>query len=198
MLGRVLEGDRLFELGCGFGQNIRRLFLDGAEYFHLSGFDMNKHLIQAGYDLFQDRGRIPMTFFSGNIMAASSTSLRLNGTFNIVFANMFFHLFDWAEQIAIAKRVITLLRSEPGSMVFGQSIGHMEPGLYSVGRQHGKKGYAHDTRSLQQMWDLVGSETKSNWHVQGILEVNENIATFTQDDHARCLRFWIRRIPYWG
>ena len=197
MLGRVREGATLLELGCGFGQNLRRLFLDGADFSNLSGFEMEQYLIRAGYDLFQDR-RTPKRFFSENIMSGSFASERLNNSYNIVFANMFFHLFDKTEQFALAKRVVTLLRGEPGSMVFGQQIGHMEPGLYSVGRENGEKGYAHNTRSLQQMWDLVGSETKSNWHVQGILEVHEDITAITQDEHARCLRFWIRRIPYLG
>lgn len=184
----------LLELGCVFGQNIRRLAEEGARHSNLFGFDMNEYLIEAGYDLFQDRGRTPMAFFSGDILAASPTVELLIDRFNIVFANMFFHHFPWTEQVTIAKRVFTLLRNEPGAMIFGQQIGRMKPGLVSVRRKDGQEGYAHNTISLQQMWDFIGSHTESKWHVQGIMEVNRDIAAFTEDDDARCLRFWIRRI----
>ncbi|KAF6218295.1 hypothetical protein HO133_005641 [Letharia lupina] len=191
MKARMLKGEKLLELGCGFGQNMRKLCVKGVAAEDLFGFYTDRILIEAGYDLFVDRST-QMTFFTGDIVAGTFEFERFHDKFNIVFASMFFHLFDWTEQVAIAKQVVNFLRKQPGSMIFGQQIGHIKPGLYQVGRE--SAGYAHNTATLQQMWDFVGSETKSTWHVQGIMEVNENIAALTQDDNTRCLRFWIRRL----
>lgn len=187
----MLKGEKLLELGCGFGQNMRKLCVKGVAAEDLFGFYTDRILIEAGYDLFVDRST-QMTFFTGDIVAGTFEFERFHDKFNIVFASMFFHLFDWTEQVAIAKQVVNFLRKEPGSMIFGQQIGHIKPGLCQVGRE--SAGYAHNTATLQQMWDLVGSETKSTWHVQGIMDVNDNIAALTQDDNTRCLRFWIRRL----
>ncbi|KAJ5287036.1 hypothetical protein N7478_002722 [Penicillium angulare] len=42
------------DMGCGLGQDIRRLILDGAPAEHLVGLDIEPAYIDLGYELFKD------------------------------------------------------------------------------------------------------------------------------------------------
>ncbi|CAF9922522.1 MAG: hypothetical protein ALECFALPRED_002115 [Alectoria fallacina] len=166
-LARLLKGEKLLDLACEFGQNMRRLYLEGAESDDLSGFDMISDLIEAGHDLFADRNHTRMTFFTGNLFNQSWNFENLNDKFDIVFASMLFHLFDWDEQVAIAKRVVSFLQKKAGSILFGQQIGHLEPGLYPYERAFRNEGYEHNATTLQQMWDSVGSRHEETGDTEG-------------------------------
>ena len=62
MLERIKSGQTLLDLGCCFGQDLRRLVADGAPSRNLCGMDCNATFIDLGYDLFLDRETFEATF----------------------------------------------------------------------------------------------------------------------------------------
>lgn len=93
MLARVLKGEKLLDLACGFGQNIRRLFIEGAGSDDLSGFDTISDLSRPG-TISADRNHTRMTFFTGNLFDQFPNFELLDDKLDIVFASILFHLFD--------------------------------------------------------------------------------------------------------
>ena len=154
--------------------------------------------MDVGYDLFQDRDRLRSTFVAADILDESSPELRgLDGNIDIVFAGSFFHVFDWDAQMRISKRLALLMRSVPGSLVFGHHLGHVAPDTYPLGLGAGSV-YAHDKGSLQQMWTQVGLETGSKWRVEAELEGTGKLVGCTKegkwgDPGRRYMRFVVRR-----
>jgi len=90
---------------------------------------------------------------------------------SIVYAGSFFHLFDWDGQFAMAKRVAELLKPEPGAMILGRQVGNINPGEHlRAGYGKERKRWRHDPRTWKEMWELVGKETGTKWHVHAEME----------------------------
>lgn len=90
---------------------------------------------------------------------------------SVVYAGSFFHLFDWDDQFAMAKRVVELLKPEAGSMLLGRHVGNINPGEYTrAGIDGERKRWRHDPRTWKEMWELVGKETDTKWDVHAEME----------------------------
>lgn len=90
---------------------------------------------------------------------------------SIIYTGSFFHLFDWDGQFAMAKRVVELLKPEPGSMLLGRQVGNINPGEYTrVGCDGERRRWRHDPRTWKEMWELVGKETGTKWDVHAEME----------------------------
>lgn len=163
ILQRIKSGDHLLDLGCCFGQEIRKLIFDGAPQENLHGTDLRQEFFDLGYDLFRDRDTCKTEFFASNVFQPDEQRDKLNGTISVIYAGAFFHLFDRPEQIAVAKRVVQLLKPEPGTMVLGRQVGNVEPARYEHRTNSGHHMFRHNAESWQQMWDEVGEETGSKW-----------------------------------
>ncbi|KAL4768451.1 hypothetical protein BDW60DRAFT_210996 [Aspergillus nidulans var. acristatus] len=61
MLERVKKGQKLLDLGCAFGQELRQLIYDGAPGESLYSSDIQQEFLNLGYELFQDRATLPET-----------------------------------------------------------------------------------------------------------------------------------------
>jgi len=46
---------KFLDIGCGMGQDLRKLFYDGAPATSLHGLDIKPELIQFGHELFRDK-----------------------------------------------------------------------------------------------------------------------------------------------
>ncbi|KXJ90483.1 hypothetical protein Micbo1qcDRAFT_234456 [Microdochium bolleyi] len=58
------------DVGCGLGQVLRQLVLDGVNSTRLYGCDVETDFIEAGYELFGDKGRTKATFVTGDLVSA--------------------------------------------------------------------------------------------------------------------------------
>lgn len=74
----------------------------------------------------------------------------------------FFHLFNYEAQKVVAKRIVSLLRPRPGSLVIGRHVGCEIPGEGSGGSM---LGYCHDEKTWKEFWEIIGKETGTNWKV---------------------------------
>ncbi|MCJ1306725.1 hypothetical protein MMC25_000368 [Agyrium rufum] len=180
ILTRLKNGEKLLDLGCALGQDIRRLVYDGAPSENIYGLDLSGGLIDAGYDLFLDKDTLRSKFITADILKDSAPTEALEDQIDLVFASSFFHVFDWDQQMIISKRLVGFLRKKPGSEIFGHHLGHISPDSYPLGLQAGNV-YGHDASSLQRMWDRVGKETGSSWKVEATLESTGAPVGFTKE-----------------
>ncbi|KAK4621139.1 Asnovolin E/Chermesin D methyltransferase nvfJ [Fulvia fulva] len=174
VLAGVKGGKTLLDLGCCFGQDLRKLVHDGAASANLTGFEMEKDFTELGYDLFRDRETLRSTFVHGDVFA--STPNLTEGSFDYVHASSFFHLFSWAEQVELVRKTLKLLNPVKGSMVFGRQAGVKEPGVLKHERTRSGEMFRHDEGSFERMVHeaVEGMEEKERVEVEvevGMFEV---------------------------
>lgn len=116
------DGATLLDLGCCFGQDIRKLVYDGAPSENITGSDLDAGFIDLGYDLFRDKNKLKSTFKTGDFFAPEKAGLE-DGSFDFVHASSFFHLFNLDEQADAIARCLCLLKRKPGSALFGRQVG---------------------------------------------------------------------------
>ena len=127
------------------------------------GLDINAALIQIGFDLFRDRARPPAAFVVGDMLDADDAALAaLDGRVSIVHASNFWHLFSWAQQLAIAVRLVAFFSGGDGAVVYGRQVGTAKAGPPS----RPGASFLHDQESFQRLWDQVGVLTGSRWKVE--------------------------------
>lgn len=123
------------------GSDVRKLVKDGYPASHVIGCDLRQEFIDYGYKLYDDRERCQIRFFPDDIFGipypptsltavSESTGLAsLAGQLDHIYTGALFHLFDEATQYALALRLTTLLKREPGAVVFGRHQGLEKEGL---------------------------------------------------------------------
>jgi hypothetical protein len=163
------------------------------------GSDLKGGFVDIGYDLFHDRATLKTTFIEADIFDPESKLKPLEGTVDIVHASSFFHLFDWDDQVNAAKRVVQLLKAQPGSMVVGRQIGHVDAHAVVHRFLSGKTLFRHNVESFAKFWKQVGDETNTSWEVDAKLD-DENLADKFGAKHeevpdgTRWLMYSVRRV----
>jgi hypothetical protein len=199
---RIKHGDKFLDLGCCFGQEIRKLVLDGAPSANTYGSDLWDGFLSLGYELFKDQDRLETTFIAADVFDDSSPLTKLAGQMNIVYTGDFFHLFNLEQQEKIALRIVQLLVPQPGSLIVGRQSGNEIPGAYGrSGDTSGRKSFRHNPQSWKELWDRVGELTGSKWSVEAYLRYPEftlgeldDKSTTTQTGTGAGLRYIIRRL----
>lgn len=161
VLARAQAGDSVLDLGCGLGQDLRLLATDGAPPLNMYAIDISRDLWDLGFELFNDREKMTATFVETNVLDSISGLQKLNGSFDVIIANQFIHLFDWEGQVSVIKRVVEL--SRPGSTLIGYQRAQVPP--REIERQWGKM-YFHDDETYKSLWQRVELETKSAWDLK--------------------------------
>lgn len=214
VLKRLQEGERFLDIGCCFGQAIRQLVLDGAPSENMYGSDLRGEYMELGYDLFGDRDTLKSTFITADILDATSPLAELKGTFDIIFAGSFFHLWGYEDQTKVSKLVVELLRPRKGSMIVGRQVGTVHgfqpghapntiEGLKEIwksaegksqpGSAQSSKGqmFQHNVESFKEMWKGIGEDIGVTFAVDAQLEVPKFVDPTSTD--VRRISFTIRR-----
>ncbi|KAI0646351.1 hypothetical protein C8Q79DRAFT_1000700 [Trametes meyenii] len=179
------RGDTLFlDLGCCMGTDVRKLVYDGYPASRVLGCDLRPEYIQLGHELFDDATTCPIHFFTYNVFdlptsvpPPSGTGLsdtpapnptvaistvtdlaQLRGSLTHVYTGALFHLFDEETQHGLAVRLATLLKREPGAIVFGRHQGLREEGY--IDDHLGRKRYGHSGSSWERLWKRVFTEVE--------------------------------------
>lgn len=189
---RVLQnGGKLLDLGCCFGQEIRKLVHDGAPASSLYGGELRKEFVDMGYDLFLDRDILGAKFIIGDIFD-SRAWVEVEGQLSVVHMGLFLHLFDWNEQKRICERVVGFLKQEKGVLVLGHQMGSTKPKDVPFGTE--KVVFRHDEKTFQRLWDEVGKSTNSQWIVKDT-KMDEVFGKRPWDDeYTRRLVFEVERV----
>ena len=117
---RMKDRENFLDLGCCFGQDLRQLVADGAPSENIYGLDIEGPLIDVGYDLFMDRGKIKSTFIVGDVYNPHTNWDQLVGKMDIINASAFFHLFPWPKQVEASCLLVRFGRPRAGTVIIGR------------------------------------------------------------------------------
>lgn len=204
------------EVGCGLAQDVRKLIADGAPAAQLRGTDLQAGLMASGHDLFLDAEKLPLsdgcnvqskTFVAADFLDDSDASplKAWESGVDIVHASMFLHCFELPTQVRACKRIVALLRPQPGSLFVGRTGGvslaaggpRDEEVKGPLGQIGGVKGtnYLHDVESFRRMWEQVGRETGTRWEVEVVEEeIDDGGGKYFSGEEHRWLRFEVVRL----
>jgi SAM-dependent methyltransferase len=164
------------DFGTCLGQDLRKLIYDGASPTLLYGCDVLPAFITLGYDLFRDREIFPPTHFLAPADAfdtsSDNTLATLDGRCAIVHVSAVFHLFNYPDQVLLAKRIVKLLQPRPGSLILGHQNANKNCGEYPSRPGHRSETlFRHNEVSWQGLWERVGREIspKVRFRVKSVL-----------------------------
>lgn len=178
----------LLDLGCCFGQDIRRLVADGVRGENLYGVDLRLQFLELGYELFRDKVSLRAHFLEGDVFEEDAEAeggkelSTLDGKIDIIYAASFLHLFDWEEQVRVGMRMVRFMRGD--SLVFGRQVGTTKPGPYPRRMDPSRSRYTHDPDSFQRLWDEVGEKTGTKWKVIAELKTVKGWEREVQEEHG--------------
>ncbi|KAK7920491.1 hypothetical protein PG985_008513 [Apiospora marii] len=201
---------RYLEVGCGLGQDIRKLIQDGVPKTSVMGTDLLPGLLESGQELFQDAHALPLgqSLFPADFLDTSAdnvlSKVGLDGTVDVVHATMFLHCFDRPTQLRACQRILALLKNKPGVMIVGKKGGVTQT---AEAREHPVKGpmgqvggvvrtnFLHNVDSFKALWDEVGRATETRWDVQvREVEVMDRGYLYFDEEEHRWLSFVITKL----
>ncbi|ETS83429.1 hypothetical protein PFICI_05305 [Pestalotiopsis fici W106-1] len=151
------EAEPLFlDLGTCFGQDVRKLVYDGAPIERVWASDIEPYLIDAGFKLFNDDGKLPRDHFlcPGDLLsAAPGDRLRvLDDQVTILHMTAVFHLFLLQDQKKIVDRCLRLLRKDTGRpvLLLGMQMGSVVAGPFL--RENHSAEFSHKYRHNVESW----------------------------------------------
>ncbi|KAL8822949.1 MAG: hypothetical protein Q9191_006328, partial [Dirinaria sp. TL-2023a] len=123
------------DLGCCLAQDLRKLVYDGASPHNLYGLDVERKFIELSYELFRDADTLKSQFVIDDMLRTDAEEVdlqvpqnakhnesvsppnvvplaSLEGRVSIIAANSFLHLYDYSDQLKLAKRIERLLSPE--------------------------------------------------------------------------------------
>lgn len=193
ILQRLQQGQKLLDMACCFGQEIRQLVADGAPSENIYGCDLREDYIKLGYKLFRDQDTLRTKFLTANIFDATSALTDLQGQFDMVYAGSFFHLWGYEDQVRASKSVALLLRPQKGSTIYGRQVGSVNAGTHNHRTNPTGTMYRHNVESLKRMWCDIGDNLGVSFAVEARLEeLDPDHFKFHTPDTRR-IHFIIRR-----
>ncbi|KAH0350239.1 hypothetical protein KCU81_g2702, partial [Aureobasidium melanogenum] len=197
IVSRLKSGnDKYLDLGCCFGQDIRRLVADEVSDEALIGSDLHQGFLDLGYDLFKDKDRLRAKFIAADVFEAQSELTPLEGNIDIIHASSFFHLFGWEGQKQIARRVVQLLKPKKDSLLVGRQVGNIRAHEEESSASGSGNMFLQNIESWKQMWKEIGEETGTQWKVEATLEewpLAHNIKSWHREGTKRIF-FSVRRL----
>ncbi|EJF63373.1 hypothetical protein DICSQDRAFT_82948 [Dichomitus squalens LYAD-421 SS1] len=192
-LGRERPDAVLLDMGCCFGNDVRKAALDGFPAQNIVACDLNKDFWSLGHEMFRSTpATFPAHFLEGDILdpaflspvaplptssspaqtrpsLSSLTSLNgLHGHVSAIFAGAFFHLFSYPQQHHIAQLLAGLLSPLPGSVLFGVQGGTTIQRLWTPGLD-GWSMECHSPESWRELWEGVFAEAGAKVEVKARL-----------------------------
>ncbi|KAL2821796.1 hypothetical protein BDW59DRAFT_181090 [Aspergillus cavernicola] len=194
VLSRIKSGETFLDLGCCFGQDIRKLVHDGAPSENLIGVDTEPRFLDLGYQLFKDKDSLKAHFLTGDVLADNFLT-EWRGKVDIIFLGSFLHLFSFEQQEAIVVQLSKLLRGE-NSLVFGRHLATTGKGGSLKENACGWSLYHHSEETIRQLWE---TDETGKWEVTSELisyasESWDNGVKWNAGDEVKQQRFVARRV----
>ncbi|KAF8873114.1 hypothetical protein BD779DRAFT_1452176 [Infundibulicybe gibba] len=174
-LAKLREGALFLDIGCCFGNDIRKAIADGYPPNNIIASDLRREFWDLGHKLFRSTPQtLPVPFIAGDVLGHSNivgappqdsyedssvmrcSLLNLKGQVTAIHVSALFHLFDEAAQLEAARFIASLLSPDPGSMIFGIHVGRPEKGLRLEAAGLGGLGssmFCHSPESWRSLWD---------------------------------------------
>lgn len=170
-LGKERQGAIYADIGCCFGNDVRKAVADGYPVQQAIATDLMPEFWDLGHKLFKSTSEsFPARFIAADIFElkdlakqplASAPDLskvqsfaELAGCVSAIHASSLFHLFDEQQQFELAKITAALLSSAPGSMIFGSHGADFTKG--SRTETYGNRTlslFCHSPESWKALWD---------------------------------------------
>ncbi|KAH3909676.1 hypothetical protein HBI56_059030 [Parastagonospora nodorum] len=200
ILSRLKSGDKLLDVGCYVGQDLRRLALDGSPTDGLYGVDIVNHW-DLGYEFFNDKDRFLASYIESDILFPNEALGNLNGQMDVIFIVHVLHQWDWETQILACKELVKLSKPEAGSLIVGyQGATKDIVARTKWNKENNQNEFTlHDAETFRRMWDVVGNQTGTKWKTEAEI-VPENELEFRPQDTSYLgpdfglLRFLVTRI----
>ncbi|KAI0771025.1 hypothetical protein BD413DRAFT_476724 [Trametes elegans] len=181
-LGRERKDAIFLDIGCCFGNDIRKAVADGFPVEDCVGSDLHPEFWELGHTLFKSTSEtFPVPFIAGDAfdpahlapappLYAPATPPRprpdlrtltslspLRGHAAAIHASAFFHLFGEDEQQRLARALAGLLSPAPGSVILGAHGGRAEKGFRTEARRPSSHRnapmFCHSPESWRELWD---------------------------------------------
>lgn len=165
------DGATFLDVGSGLGQDLRRLVADGAPSENTFGLDIDKTLVELGFELFRDHQNFMTKFIYGDIFEQDDLCgwNELQGSMDIIYVSAFFHLFELDKQKQAARILVRLSRPSKGSIIVGRQAGSIDA-METRGVFEGSKTFVHNAQSWKKFWEEVGEMTSTSWKVSAWLD----------------------------
>ncbi|KAH8672901.1 hypothetical protein BGZ60DRAFT_405807 [Tricladium varicosporioides] len=193
VLERIKNGGIFVDMGCCFGQDIRKLVHDGAPAINTWGIELAAEFIDLGYELFNDGATLETHMLKADIFDAQVDEL--SDKVDVIYVGLFLHLFGWDGQKKACQRIVQLLKNEKGVLILGQQIGSVTP--HQAPTTAGIQMFKHDASSFEKLWKEVGEATGTEWKVTADLDYGLGIENFKKkwdDSTTRRLVFEVERL----
>ncbi|GBE78165.1 hypothetical protein BKA93DRAFT_784516 [Sparassis latifolia] len=174
-LGKERKGAIFLEMGCCVGTDPRKVAADGFPAENIIASDIEPGFWELGHKLFKSTPEtFPARFVPGDALDQSflqvvppfysppntavpalsslTTLTPLAGHVSAIHSALFFHLFDEAQQLQLARALAGLLSPEPGSLLFGAHGGRVQKGLGSP-ISRGRRMFCHSPESWAELWN---------------------------------------------
>lgn len=169
-LSNTEEDYYLLDVGCGLGQDLRKLRYDGALIQRTYAVEIVQGLIDSGFDLFMDSSQSKDYIIAGDVLKDDPFQwlkiFDIEDGFDVVHIGAVLHVFDWNDQLLIAKNLVSLTRKRENSVIFGWHFAARNSGLVSLGPKKEAQIYGHNEESMKQFWKEVGEVTGTEWSLQ--------------------------------
>lgn len=161
---------RLLDVGCGLGQDERKLNFDGVPAGQVYAVELEAELINAGFDLFMDSDEEEISFLQGDAVKDEATQwmkkFKVEDGFEIVHTGALFHLFDWEKQLVIARKLVEVVQGKDDAMIFGWTFAAHEAGLRSLGPNKEAQIFGHNEKTVRRFWKEVGEISGTSWSLE--------------------------------
>ncbi|EKM75909.1 hypothetical protein AGABI1DRAFT_131808 [Agaricus bisporus var. burnettii JB137-S8] len=197
-LQKTRPGAILLDIGCCFGNDLRKAVADGWPVENAIGSDIHGEFWSYGHELFKSNSEtFPAGFVAGDAFSPAMIEPRdpfysppasprptdlkiltslipLQGHVSVLHTSLFFHLFDEDQQLALAKQLSTLLSPEPGSIMFGIHGGEH---VKSTRPSNGREMFCHSPESWTSLWD-------GTVFAKGTVKVEASVVEFPPRDSS--------------
>ncbi|KAF7330378.1 hypothetical protein MVEN_02476200 [Mycena venus] len=173
-LGQNVPGALLLDIGCCFGNDLRKIASDGFPAHNMVASDLRQDFWDLGHQLFRSTpDSFPVVFLAGDAFDSNFLSLQpllkeppqspapdlhsltslsgLHGRLSAIHSASLFHLFSEDGQLQLARKLASLLVPRPGSIIFGCHGAQPTKG-YVLGSK-GKQMFCHSPESWRDMWN---------------------------------------------
>ncbi|KAK9837326.1 hypothetical protein WJX81_006410 [Elliptochloris bilobata] len=160
--GRSADANQLFmDVGCCFGQELRKLILDGYPEACVVASDLTPDYWNFGLELFKDKGRLRVRTAFGSLTDLAFVSKRpdaaaaaLVGAVTYLWAGAVLHVLSKGDAERFVASAHILLA--PGGVFFGSTGGSEEAGEWWLTPDGQRKRYLHSPGTLTALLESAG------------------------------------------
>ncbi|CAI6339871.1 unnamed protein product [Periconia digitata] len=172
---RAQKGEVVLDMGCGIGQEIRRVAaINGVKPSQLYALDVTREIWNLGLSFFGDAGSPPAEFihadarshlFGNSLRHKPERLYQLSGKVDVILMAMFLDLFHFPDQKEVLNTAVAL--SKIGTQVIGYSRGatttNAKEGYWD---ESGTRSMVHDDISMLVLWWDIGKHTNTVWKIE--------------------------------